>query len=136
MRLEIRKRAVAAIVAHATAAAPHECCGLLVGAGSRVEQAARARNIATNPRTKFLVNPEDHFAALRAARAVGLGVIGAYHSHPRGAPAPSETDRAEAFDDPEFVQVIVGPVADGGMEIAAYRLGETGFMPVELVTVD
>jgi proteasome lid subunit RPN8/RPN11 len=128
--------AVAAVVAHATAAVPHECCGLLIGTPERIERAARARNVATNPRTKFLVSPEDHFAAIRGARAAGLAVVGAYHSHPRGDATPSETDRAEAFQDPDFVQLIVSPVAAGGIGLGAYCLREGGFVPVELETVD
>jgi proteasome lid subunit RPN8/RPN11 len=135
-RVEIRKPAAAGIVAHAMARLPHECCGLLIGDGARIEQAAPARNIATNPRTKFLINPDDHFASIRAARAAGLTVMGAYHSHPRGPATPSETDRAEAFDDPEFLQVIVSPVAKGGVQLAAYYLLKGDFDAAELVTVD
>ncbi len=128
--------AAAAIVAHASARVPQECCGLLIGQPGRIEQATPARNIATNPRTKFLISPEDHFAAIRAARASGLAVVGAYHSHPRGRAAPSETDRAEAYDDPEFVQLIVSPVGERGVEIAAYCLQNGEFAPIELVTTD
>jgi proteasome lid subunit RPN8/RPN11 len=74
----------------ARAAAPRECCGLLIGAGLRVTRAAAARNLAASP-SRYEVAPEDHFAALRAARAEGLEVVGAYHSHPSGAPVPSPT---------------------------------------------
>jgi proteasome lid subunit RPN8/RPN11 len=81
------------------------------------------------------VSPEDHFAAIRQARAEGLTVIGAYHSHPEGNATPSETDLAEAFDDPEFLQVIVGP-AQGRFGTAAYRFRDGRFEPVELAIVD
>lgn len=135
-RVEIRKIAVAAIVSHAADAVPHECCGLLIGTAGRIESAARARNIATNPRTRFLVSPEDHFAAIRRARSGGLSVVGAYHSHPRGAAAPSETDRREAFDDSDFIQIIVSPVTAGGVEMAAYCLRDGAFVPIALVTAE
>ena len=40
-------------------------------------------------RRRYEVAPEDHFAAVRAARADGLEVIGAYHSHPASPAEPS-----------------------------------------------
>jgi proteasome lid subunit RPN8/RPN11 len=133
--MEIRKTAVEAIVSHATASAPDECCGLLIGAAGRIEKTAPARNIAATPRTKFLVSPEDHFAAIKHAREERLAVIGAYHSHPRTSASPSETDLAQAFDDTNFVQVIVG-VSQGRFDIAAYRLLGSSFEALELVQVD
>jgi proteasome lid subunit RPN8/RPN11 len=84
-----------AVVAHAREVAPHECCGLLLGRDGHVTDAMTARNIAADPSTRFLIDPEDHFAARRAARSRGLEVIGFYHSHPRSPAEPSELDCSE-----------------------------------------
>jgi proteasome lid subunit RPN8/RPN11 len=46
-------------------------------------------------------------------------VVGAYHSHPLGAPEPSPTDLEMAFRD--FIFMIVGEPAGGG-EVRAYVL--------------
>jgi proteasome lid subunit RPN8/RPN11 len=90
----------------ADAAAPGECCGLLIGRGGEIADAYPARNVAARPTVRYEVDPRDHFAAIRAARARGLTVVGAFHSHPRSAPHPSPTDEAEAL--PGFIYLIVG----------------------------
>ena len=118
------------LLRHAREVAPEECCGLLLGHPGHVTQAVRARNVAIEPRRRFQVDPSDHFAAIRQARAAGLVVIGAYHSHPNGAPRPSETDRAEAFEDDSFIHVIVDPRRG---EIAAYSLITGNFVALPLV---
>ncbi len=119
-----------AILAHARTDQPHECCGLLLGAASRIVRAVAARNTATSPATRYTIDPADHFVAIREARASGLEVIGAYHSHPRSAPRPSATDLTEAFG--EFIYVIVGLV-EAEPAIEAWRLAGGNFVPLRLV---
>lgn len=92
----IARAALDAIVAHAREAGPAECCGLLVGTGSSIAEAARTKNIADDTRSCFLIDPKDHIDGRRGARQRGLEVIGFYHSHPRSPALPSATDRAEA----------------------------------------
>ena len=117
--MQIRRAAVDAIVDHARREQPLEGCGLLIGTGEAVLESRAARNLRASE-VVYLVDPADHFDAIREARAAGLGVIGAYHSHPRSPAHPSATDIREA-NDPDFVHVIVslaGPVPT----IAAYRI--------------
>jgi [CysO sulfur-carrier protein]-S-L-cysteine hydrolase len=97
--------AIEAMVAHARADAPDECCGLLLAREALIEEAVPARNATRGP-TAYLIHPEDHFAAIKRAREEGTRVVGAYHSHPRSAPTPSATDIVEAFD-PDLLYVIV-----------------------------
>ena len=108
---------MADMIAHAHEQAPRECCGLLIGKGEEVDRSVRARNLEARP-TRYLIDPEDHFAAIRAARSEGREVIGAYHSHPASAPVPSPTDVAEANSGSDFVYVIVSLVND---DVRAYR---------------
>jgi proteasome lid subunit RPN8/RPN11 len=111
-RFQIRHEALDVIIAHARAAAPAECCGLLVGSGHTINEAVRAQNIADAP-TRFLIDPKDHIDARRAARDRGLEVIGFYHSHARSPAWPSPTDVAEAGAAyPGAVHLIVS--VDGG----------------------
>ena len=117
--LHIPVDVLAAMRAHARAEAPRECCGLVLGTPGRVARSERARNIAPEA-TRYLVHPEDHFKAIKAARAEGLEVIGAYHSHPASDPVPSPTDIAEAGSS-EFVYIIVSLLSD---EARAYRFEE------------
>jgi proteasome lid subunit RPN8/RPN11 len=97
-----------------------------------------ARNIAERPGTRFLVDPRDHVAALREARRRGLDVVGFYHSHPRSAATPSETDLSEATY-PDFLSVIVGLGPQGavdpqGPDVRLYRFSGGTFLPVRFVT--
>jgi proteasome lid subunit RPN8/RPN11 len=130
--VKIRQDVIARIVAHAVEDLPNECCGLLIGGPDIVEDAVRARNIKRS-RTKFQVEPADHFAAIRKARAAGLAVIGAYHSHPNGPSGPSDTDRAR-LTDPSMFHIIVS-LAHGTKTVRAFRLVDGNFSPLEIVPV-
>jgi proteasome lid subunit RPN8/RPN11 len=116
------------MLAHARDEAPRECCGLLVGKGDSVARSVRARNVDAKA-TRYLVDPEDHFAAISAARAEGLEVVGAYHSHPASTPVPSSTDVAEANSGSDFLYVIVSLVND---DVRAYRIDAGVWKPLAL----
>ena len=130
--MKIRKDVLEKIVAHAVEDLPNECCGLLIGTADIVEDASRARNTKRS-RTRFQVEPADHFAAIRRARAGGFEIIGAYHSHPSGPSGPSDTDRAR-LTDPSMFHVIVS-LAHGTRTVRAFRLNDGNFSPLELVPV-
>jgi proteasome lid subunit RPN8/RPN11 len=113
----LSRRALATVIEHARRSCPAECCGVLVGrpdadAGQRragdwidITEAVPAANLAKDP-NRFLLDPHDHMAARRSARARGLAVVGFYHSHPRSPAAPSARDVAEAAY-PDHVHLIV-----------------------------
>lgn len=130
--MKIRQDVLAKIVAHAVEDLPNECCGLLIGTADMVEDASRARNTKRS-RTKFQVEPADHFAAIRRARAAGFEIVGAYHSHPSGPSGPSETDRVR-LTDPTMFHVIIS-LAHGTRTVRAFRLTDGNFSPLELVPV-
>ena len=120
------------VIAHARAAAPDECCGLLIGAGDRVEAAHRAANLEPSP-SRFLLDPRDHFAAIHAARARRRQVLGIYHSHP-GAPAtPSARDLSEAAY-PEYAYLIVS-LRGEAPDIRLYRLVGGNFQELPFVSL-
>ena len=130
--MKIRQDVLAKIVAHAVEDLPNECCGLLIGTADIVEDASRARNTKRS-RTKFQVEPADHFAAIRRARAAGFEIVGAYHSHPSGPSGPSETDRVRLTDASMFHVII--SLAHGTRTVRAFRLTDGNFSPLELVPV-
>jgi proteasome lid subunit RPN8/RPN11 len=127
--LKITKEASDAIVAHAREALPDECCGLLIGSPSLIERAHRARNLDASP-TRFLIDPRDHFAAIHAARAIGLDVVGVYHSHPATSATPSPADLAEASY-PEYIYVIVSPQLEP-IDVRSFRLRDGGVVEERL----
>lgn len=99
------------LIAETRAAFPIECCGLIAGAatpeGWRATALHGSKNLAADPAQAFLIDPQVHFDLLRRLRGTDRVIIGCYHSHPGGAGAPSERDRAEAMDD-GFVWLIAG----------------------------
>lgn len=117
--MRIRRAVIDAIVEHARRESPRECCGLLIGRDGDVLKSRGARNLRDSA-VVYLVDPRDHFEAIRDARAAGLAVLGAYHSHPRSPATPSATDIREA-NDPGFVHVIVS-LADPEPQLAAFRI--------------
>jgi proteasome lid subunit RPN8/RPN11 len=128
--VRIRRSALDALVAHALRDRPNECCGLLIARDGVIEEAFPARNVHERP-TRFLIDPHDHFAALRHARASGGEVAGAYHSHPTGPPTPSATDRAE-MNDPSLLYVVVSLAAEVP-EIRAFSWEDGNFIPAAYV---
>lgn len=126
MSIRIPAAVINDMLAHARAEAPRECCGLLVGTTDSILRSVRARNREARA-TRYLIDPEDHFAAVRAARTDGLEVVGAYHSHPSSAAVPSATDLAEANSGADFLYVIVSLVSD---DVRAYRIDAGVWKPL------
>ena len=118
------------MIAHATEEAPRECCGLLVGEGSNVDESVRIRNVHPSP-SRYLLDPAEHIATNRRLRGTGRQVIGAYHSHPHSPAVPSPVDRVEAYY-ADFVWVIVSLAVEGAPAVAAYRLAGDAFMPLAI----
>jgi len=132
MILELPQAARDAMLQHARAELPDECCGLLIGVETVVTRTMPARNLRRSS-TCYLVDPVAHFAAIRAARREGLSVIGAYHSHPATAPEPSATDLSEAHAT-GFLYVIVNPQSLAVTSaLGAYRFDGRRFEPLDLV---
>jgi desampylase len=131
--MRLRAEVCDAIVAHARETAPAECCGLFLGREEEIVEAVRAGNIAADPASRFLIDPIDHFAAIRTARVRSLDIVGFYHSHPRSAAEPSARDLAE-FDYPDHLYAIVSLRTEPG-EIRLFRFASGNFQPVSFVTV-
>jgi len=121
-----------ALIAHAEREAPNECCGLLIGTGTSVTECHPARNKVAS-QNRFQINPADHFVAIRRARAAGLEVLGAYHSHPGSAAVPSPSDLAEASDGaPVMLIVSLLPPAP---VVRAFMLERSGSKEIRIVSV-
>ena len=108
MPLKVTSAVLAQLRAEAAQAHPRECCGILLGDKSKVSKAWPARNIHPSPETHFEIDPEALIDAHREARAGRLAIAGYYHSHPSGAPVPSETDTAMAAGDGMIWAIIAG----------------------------
>jgi proteasome lid subunit RPN8/RPN11 len=113
---------VAKLEQAAAAAAPEECCGILLGFGTQIVKIVPTRNVHSTPESHFEIDPQALIDAHRAARQGEPQIVGYYHSHPAGPSSPSETDRAMAAGD-GCIWAIIG--SEG--EIHFWRDGSDGF---------
>lgn len=130
MTIEVTSGALATLLNEAQAAAPLECCGLLLGEGAAIAQAVPAANVSPDPATRFEIDPMALFAAHKAARAGGPQVLGYYHSHPSGHPVPSATDCEHSTGD-----LCVWAIVASG-EVAFWRDSGKGFSPLSWRVID
>jgi proteasome lid subunit RPN8/RPN11 len=118
-----------ALIAHAREEAPNECCGYLRARGGVVEEVVRSRNLRASPYGYEL----DPGSLLAANELDDEGFeVGIYHSHPRSAAEPSQTD-INLAQYPHWVYVIVS-LADAEGEVRAWRI-EDGKVSEEDVEV-
>jgi proteasome lid subunit RPN8/RPN11 len=101
-KLRIPRDLYEAMLAHALAETPNECCGLLAGLVSGdvalVSRHLPLVNIASTPQVEYLSEPGSMFAAEKAMRAEQIERLAVYHSHPASDPIPSRKDRERNFD--------------------------------------
>ncbi len=93
MRLLIRKKHLRLIVERALGS-DVEVVGFLIGRaveeGVEVAELVFAENVERSP-TRFRIEGEDVYRAIRTAEEKGLEIVGIFHSHP-APPAPSKLD--------------------------------------------
>ncbi|MDW8356262.1 MAG: M67 family metallopeptidase, partial [Bryobacterales bacterium] len=96
--ISIEPQAWAAMLAHAKAAYPKECCGMLVGsADGRVTEAVACENVYEgDQRDRFQIRTDDILRVQREAHTGGRHLIGFFHSHPDAEAYFSKTDLANA----------------------------------------
>jgi [CysO sulfur-carrier protein]-S-L-cysteine hydrolase len=101
--MQISQAQFDAVVAHAQADAPNECCGYMRLSDGRVDEVFRAENLRNSP-YGYEIDPKSLLAA-NDLDDDGFGVA-IYHSHPRSPAEPSQTDINLAHY-PHWVYVIV-----------------------------
>ena len=89
---------------HVLSCLPEEACGLLAGRDGLVTLALPIENAAHSP-VRYRMEPRAQVGELLSIEALGLDLLGIYHSHPNGPAVPSATDQAEVYD-PETLALI------------------------------
>ena len=117
------------LVSHARDEAPNECCGFLRARDGAVEDVVRATNERASP-YGYSLDAKSLLAAFNAAED-GFEV-GIYHSHPRSASEPSQTD-INLADYPEYVHLIVSLADEANPEVRAWRIEEARVEELEIV---
>jgi proteasome lid subunit RPN8/RPN11 len=119
------------ILTHALAHEGTESCGLLSAAGEHPARYYPIGNVATDPATRFEMEPTQQIAAMRDMREHGENLLAIVHSHPRSPPVPSAVDIAEAAY-PHACYLIVSLKNAGAPEMRAYRIAGGDVQPINL----
>ena len=124
-----------AIIEHARAEHPNECCGLVVVREGEAVAVHELENTAASP-FRFEVDGLTLHRLMTEIEDAGdeLGAI--YHSHTRSDPYPSETDRNFAAHWPGVEWLIVGLADPSGEPLVRSYLiegGDVRELPVEPV---
>ncbi len=95
--IQIQSEAWQAIVSHAQAIYPNECCGAMLGTIDGDVKTVKVGLAIENAFTgvqheRYELRPEDLLKADREARSRGMDLIGIFHSHPDCDAYFSETD--------------------------------------------
>jgi proteasome lid subunit RPN8/RPN11 len=123
---------VAQIEAEGSETYPNECCGIIIGrdvvdgAATRrvVEKLEPMQNVfdPQQQKRRFAVDPLALMRAEKSAAAVGMSVIGFYHSHPDHPARPSEFDREHAW--PFYSYVIVSIAKGQPVDMTSWLLDD------------
>jgi proteasome lid subunit RPN8/RPN11 len=108
-----------AMVAHCVREAPLECCGILGGNGTSVSSFHPLRNTSASE-IRYDADAQDLIDAVVELRKRGAEIVAIYHSHPRWAAVPSQTDLRENHYGP-VPRIIVSLLADLP-EVRTWRL--------------
>jgi len=126
-RLSIPRPLYEAMLAHARAELPAECCGLLAGTIDgdigKVSDHFPLVNALKSP-TEYESESRSMFAAHKAMRAIGTEVLAVYHSHPTSDPVPSRRDRERNYSD-MVMNLIIGLKA-AEPDVRGWWLSEDG----------
>jgi proteasome lid subunit RPN8/RPN11 len=146
--LTIPRQILDEMIAHARAAAPHECCGLLAGKDGRVTRHYRIKNVVAmkedgvkelfdgakittleqmTPEERadvaFWMDTKDMFAAQKDMRADNIALLASYHSHPISPARPSPTDIKALALYPDIYHIIISLQDSKTPVVNAFRIG-------------
>ena len=111
---------VAEMTEHARREFPNEACGLVASAGGRPVKVFPMRNLDASP-SRFRLDPREQLEVFEEIARAGWDLFAIFHSHPRTAAYPSETDRHLARY-PDAFHVVVSLLDPDAPEVRAFRL--------------
>lgn len=125
--LLIEKEFADEMIAHSLEEDPNECCGILAGKDEAVEKLYRITNTAKSPH-RYLMDPQEHFNAMRDSENEGWGLLAFYHSHTYSPAYPSATDvrmaQQSGYHNEYYVLVSLESKEDP--EIRSFHILESG----------
>lgn len=156
--LKIPRQILDAMVAHARALDPYECCGLLAGKDGTVSRhyritntvakdaqavevfdAANVKQLARLSETQkaevaYFMAPKEMLAAFKDMRERSLDLAVIYHSHTHSPAYPSTTDVGLALY-PDAAYLIISLEHKAAPDIRAFHIAANQVTPIEFQTV-
>ena len=125
--LRINKKFSDEMIAHSVQEDPNECCGILSGADSTVQELYRITNTAKSP-YRYLMDPQEHLNADLESERRGMEFVAFYHSHTHSPPYPSRTDVRMALQSGylDLYYVVVSLENQAEPQVRAFRIDEAG----------
>ncbi len=136
-----------ALIAHAQADDPNECCGLLAGKAGVATEIYRIPNLPSDDpavadlkvpedrRLRYVMDPKAQIAAFKAMRENGTEMVAIYHSHTHSPAYPSATDVRLAFY-PDVHYLIVSLEDKNKPHVRAFRIVKETIHEEAIETID
>src|SRR4029450_3872591 len=118
--LEIDDDDYATLVAHARDGYPNEACALLAGRDGSVERVYALPNAEASP-SFSVVEPRAQLKAMTEMDALGLALVGIFHSHVATEAYPSRTD-VELAAYPDAAYLILSLADPDAPVLRAFRI--------------
>ena len=109
---------------------PNEACGFVAGLSNTVGSIFPVTNLSASP-NRFQMKPDEQISTMHHIDAMGLAILGIYHSHPTGPDTPSTVDIDE-FHYPGIL-VIICSCRDQGWVVRAYSIHDKLCIPVPII---
>ncbi|KAA3629633.1 MAG: hypothetical protein DWQ09_05175 [Proteobacteria bacterium] len=119
------------ILHHAQCHVEREVCGLIGGIKGVPTSLYPVTNVATDPRTRYEMDPREQITAQCAMRERGEELWAIYHSHPESPAVPSAED-IKRLSYPDALYLIVSLNTKGVLELQGFRWADKAMHPVEL----
>ena len=131
--LTLPRAYVEAMIRHARAYVPQECCGLIAGQNGRAVKRYELRNVDPSV-LRYDADPQDLLAAMREMWDNDWDLLAIYHSHTHTPAYPSATDVRLAFY-PDSYYVIVSLQEPDLPRVRAFRIADGTITEHNLVVV-
>ena len=132
---ELPRTLVNRILTHAQQAADNEVCGLIAKANDASVRLYPIKNIASDTRSLFQLDPKQQISAMRNMREHNEELFAIYHSHPHSPGLPSVIDIEQAsYTDALYLIISLNTI--GVLELRGFYLRDGLSQEVELHVTD
>lgn len=128
--LRLKKEFFAEMVKQAKLEFPNEACGILAGKEDRIEKIYAMTNAQKSP-DNFFMDPKEQLKVSKEMRALGLEMLGIYHSHVASNAYPSSRDVEMAFY-PQVSYVILSLKDQDNPSVRSFKIREGKISAEEL----